>query len=78
MIMAQETRNVDYELMVDKYMNEWEGCNLREFCFNEKVNIYRMLTSDSSRWCLRTFGAIRQNWLLTIRSLIIDNYSEEI
>ena len=41
--MAQETRNVDYESMVDKYMNEWEGCNLREFCFNEKVNIYRML-----------------------------------
>ena len=28
--MAQETRNVDYESMVDKYMNEWEGCNLRE------------------------------------------------
>ena len=28
MIMAQETRNVDYESMVDKYMNEWEGCNL--------------------------------------------------
>ena len=53
--MAQETRNVDYESMVDKYMNEWEGCNLREFCFNEKVNIYRMLTSDSSLWCLRTF-----------------------
>ena len=25
MIMAQETRNVDYESMVDKYMNEWEG-----------------------------------------------------
>ena len=24
--MAQETRNVDYESMVDKYMNEWEGC----------------------------------------------------
>ena len=43
MIMAQETGNVDYESMVDKYMNEWEGCNLREFCFNEKVNIYRML-----------------------------------
>ena len=43
MIMAQETRNVDYESMVDKYMNEWEGCNLREFCFSEKVNIYRML-----------------------------------
>lgn len=43
MNMAQETRNVDYESMVDKYMNEWEGCNLREFCFNEKVNIYRML-----------------------------------
>ena len=41
--MAQETRNVDYESMVDKYMNEWEGCNLREFCFSEKVNIYRML-----------------------------------
>ena len=53
--MAQETRNVDYESMVGKYMNEWEGCNLREFCFSEKVNIYRMLTSDSSRWCLRTF-----------------------
>jgi len=29
--------------MVDKYMNELEGCNLREFCFSEKVNIYRML-----------------------------------
>ena len=43
MIMAQETGNVDYESMVDKYMNEWEGCNLREFCFCEKVNIYRML-----------------------------------
>jgi hypothetical protein len=28
MNMAQETRNVDYESMVDKYMNEWEGCNL--------------------------------------------------
>lgn len=41
--MAQETRNVDYESMVNKYMNEWEGCNLREFCFSEKVNIYRML-----------------------------------
>ena len=41
--MAQETRNVDYELMVDKYINEWEGCNLREFCFSEKINIYRML-----------------------------------
>ena len=25
--MAQETRNVDYESMVDKYMNEWEGCS---------------------------------------------------
>ena len=43
MIMAQETRNVDYESMVEKYMNEWDGCNLREFCFSEKVNIYRML-----------------------------------
>jgi len=32
MIMAQETRNVDYESMVEKYMNEWDGCNLREFC----------------------------------------------
>ena len=41
--MAQETRNVDYESMVDKYMNEWEECNFREFCFSEKVNIYRML-----------------------------------
>ena len=41
--MAQETRNVDYESMVDKYMNEWEGCNLREFCFSEKINVYRML-----------------------------------
>lgn len=41
--MAQETRIVDYESMVNKYMNEWEGCNLREFCFSEKVNIYRML-----------------------------------
>jgi hypothetical protein len=43
MIMAQEIRNVDYESMVEKYMNEWDGCNLREFCFSEKVNIYRML-----------------------------------
>lgn len=43
--MAQEMRNVDYESMVDKYMNEWEGCNLREFCFSEKVNIYRMLNT---------------------------------
>ena len=41
--MAQETRIVDYESMVNKYMNDWEGCNLREFCFSEKVNIYRML-----------------------------------
>ena len=41
--MAQETRIVDYESMVHKYMNEWERCNLREFCFSEKVNIYRML-----------------------------------
>jgi len=41
--MAQETRNVDYESMVEKYMNEWDGCNLREFCFSEKVNIYCML-----------------------------------
>ena len=41
--MAQKTRNVDYESMVNKYMNEWEGCNLREFCFSEKINIYRML-----------------------------------
>ena len=41
--MVQETRIVDYESMVNKYMNEWEGCNLREFCFSEKVNIYRML-----------------------------------
>lgn len=41
--MTQETRNVDYESMVNKYINEWEGCNLREFCFSEKVNIYRML-----------------------------------
>lgn len=41
--MAQEMRNVDYVSMVNKYMNEWEGCNLREFCFSEKVNIYRML-----------------------------------
>lgn len=23
--MAQETRNVDYESMVEKYMNEWDG-----------------------------------------------------
>ena len=76
--MAQEIRNVDYESMVDKYMNEWEGCNLREFCFSEKVNIYRMLTSDSSRWCLRTFWGYTSKLLLTIRSLIIDNYSEEI
>ena len=30
--MAQETGNVDYESMVDKYMNEWEGCNLRGNC----------------------------------------------
>ena len=36
--MAQEILNVDYESMVDKYMNEWEECNLREFRFNEKVN----------------------------------------
>ena len=43
MIMAQEIQNVDYESMVEKYMNEWDGCNLREFCFSEKVNIYRML-----------------------------------
>ena len=42
-MMVQETRIVDYESMVNKYMNEWEGCNLREFCFSEKVNIYRML-----------------------------------
>ena len=41
--MAQEMRNVDYVSMVNKYMNEWEGCNLRDFCFSEKVNIYRML-----------------------------------
>lgn len=27
--MAQETRNVDYESMAEKYMNEWDGCNLR-------------------------------------------------
>ena len=24
-------------------MNEWDGYNLREFCFSEKVNIYRMM-----------------------------------
>ncbi len=53
MIMAQETRNVDYESMVDKYMNEWEGCNLREFCFSEKVNIYRMLKT------MKKMGEIR-------------------
>jgi hypothetical protein len=47
--MAQETRNVDYESMVEKYMNEWDGCNLREFCFSEKVNIYRMLKTMSKR-----------------------------
>jgi hypothetical protein len=41
--MAQEIQGVDYESMVNKYINEWEGCNLREFCFSEKVNIYRML-----------------------------------
>ena len=41
--MAQETRIVDYESMVNKYINEWERCNLRKFCFSEKVNIYRML-----------------------------------
>ena len=41
--MAQETRNVDYESMVDKYMNEWEGCNLREFCFNGKQSIFAVL-----------------------------------
>ena len=29
--------------MVEKYRNEWDGCNLREFCFSEKVKIYRML-----------------------------------
>jgi hypothetical protein len=28
--MAQEMRNVDYESMVEKYMNEWDGCNLRD------------------------------------------------
>ena len=41
--MAQEIQNVDNESMVGKYMNEWEGCNLCEFCFSEKDNIYRML-----------------------------------
>lgn len=41
--MAQEMRDVDYESMVEKYMNEWDGRNLREFCFSEKDNIYRML-----------------------------------
>ena len=45
--MAQETRNVDYESMVNKCMNEWEGSNLREFCFSEKVNIYRMMKGDT-------------------------------
>ena len=25
LIMAQETRNVDHESMVEKYMNEWDG-----------------------------------------------------
>jgi len=49
--MAQETRNVDYESMVEKYMNEWDGCNLREFCFSEKVNIYRMLKTMKKMEC---------------------------
>ena len=41
--MAIETRIIDYESMVKKYINEWEGCNLRVFCYSEKVNNYRML-----------------------------------
>lgn len=41
--MAQERQNVYYGFMINKSINEWEECNLREFCFSEKVNIYRML-----------------------------------
>jgi hypothetical protein len=37
--------------MVEKYMNEWDGCNLREFCFSEKVNIYRMLKTMKKMEC---------------------------
>jgi hypothetical protein len=35
--MAQEIQYVDYESMVNKYINEWDGCNLREFCFSKRL-----------------------------------------
>ena len=61
--MAQETRNVDYESMVEKYMNEWDGCNLREFCFSEKVNIYRMLKTMKK---IKKHGIICDNVIMHV------------
>lgn len=38
-----QSSTIDYEAMVRRYMDEWQGKNLRGFCYEEKVNIYRML-----------------------------------
>ena len=65
--MAQEMRNVDYESMVEKYMNEWDGCNLREFCFSEKVNIYRMLKT------MKKMGVKKEVILTIVRSALMNS-----
>ena len=67
MIMAQEIQNVDYESMVEKYMNEWDGCNLREFCFSEKVNIYRMLKT------MKKMGVKKEVILTIVRSALMNS-----
>lgn len=65
--MAQEIQNVDYESMVEKYMNEWDGCNLREFCFSEKVNIYRMLKT------MKKMGVKKEVILTIVRSALMNS-----
>jgi hypothetical protein len=56
-VIEQIPKDVLYDFCCS-YAQEHEELAMalvNEFCFSEKVNIYRMLTSDSSRWCLRTF-----------------------
>ena len=64
--MAQETKKIDYEAMVQKYLNEWHGKNLRAFCLSEKVNIYRMLK------IMKMIGVTEKSECNDIRPLLVD------
>lgn len=61
---------IDYEAMVHKYMNEWQGKNLRGFCYEEKVNIYRMLKT------MKRMGFVQNDTASGIRPLCIDQCDE--